>query len=108
MPGMILSMSPKLTMTETSDAVNDLGWRFILGTLRTSVPVQSLTQAAQVTADAVAACGLDADQHLRADLRPGRVVLTLQSLDEATVTTRDIELANVITAVVGESGLRTD
>src|SRR6185437_12292416 len=98
MPGMILSMSPKLTMTETSDAVNDLGWRFILGTLRTSVPVQSLTQAAQVTADAVAACGLDTDQHLRADLRPGRVVLTLQSLDEATVTTRDIELANAITA----------
>jgi 4a-hydroxytetrahydrobiopterin dehydratase len=108
MPEMILPMSPTLTRTEASDAVNDLGWRYILGTLRTSVPVHSLAEASQVTASAVTACGTDADQHLRADLRPGRVVFTLQSLDEATVTKRDIELANVIAAAVGESGLRTD
>jgi 4a-hydroxytetrahydrobiopterin dehydratase len=105
---MILLMSPTLTMRETSDAVSDLGWRYILGTLRTSVPVQSIAEAARVTARAAAACGTDADQHLRADLRPERVVFTLQSLDEATVTTRDIELANVITTAVVESGLRTD
>jgi 4a-hydroxytetrahydrobiopterin dehydratase len=101
-------MSPTLTMRETSDAVSDLGWRYILGTLRTSVPVQSLAEAARVTASAVAACGADADRHLRADLRPERVVFTLQSLDEATVTTRDIELAKVITTTVVESGLQAD
>ncbi|HET7014839.1 MAG TPA: VOC family protein [Streptosporangiaceae bacterium] len=101
-------MTGTLTRQESSDAVNDLGWRYILGTLRTSVPVRSLAQAAQVAASAVAACGAEADQHLRADLRPGRVVLTLQSLDEATVTTRDIELANAITAAVEQSGLRTE
>jgi len=31
-----------------SDAVSGLGWRYILGTLRTSVSVRSLAEAADV------------------------------------------------------------
>jgi len=95
-------------MQEASDAVSDLGWRYILGTLRTSVSVRSLAHAAQVAANAVTACGADADQHLRADLRPTRVIFTLQSLKQATVTVRDVELANVITFAVGETGSKTE
>ena len=101
-------MARTLSRQETSDAVSESGWRYLLGTLRASVPVQSLAQAAQVAAGAVAAAGADADQHLRVDLRPSRVVLTLQSLVDATVTTRDIELAGLITAAVDEAGSRTE
>lgn len=101
-------MEKRLSRQEVSDAVGDLGWRFLLGTVRTSVPVGSLAQGAEVAAKAVAACDDHADGHLCVDIRPGRIVLTLQSLDHAAVTTRDIELAHRISDVVREAGLRTE
>jgi len=100
-------MERTLGRQEASDAVSDLGWRYLLGALRTSVPVGSLTRAAEAATAAVAACGDDADQHLRVDLRPERVVLTLQSLDRAALTARDTELAHLISASVRAAGLRT-
>jgi pterin-4a-carbinolamine dehydratase len=94
MPG----MEQTLTRQEVSDAATDLGWRLLLGTIRTSVLVGSLAQAADLAARAIATCGDAADQHLRIDVRPDRVVLTLQSAAHAAVTTVDIELANRISA----------
>jgi 4a-hydroxytetrahydrobiopterin dehydratase len=93
---------------EVSDAVGGDGWRFLLGALRASVPVGSLAGAAEAAARAVAACGADADRHLRADLRADRVVLTVQSLDRAALTTLDVDLARRISAALGEIGLRTE
>ena len=98
----------RLTRTQASDAVSDQGWRYLLGTFRASVPVGSMAQAVAVAADVVAACGEDAEGHLRVDLRPERVVLALQSLDQAAVTARDAELAQRLSAVVREAGLRTE
>ena len=80
----------------------------MLGSLRTSVPVESLAQATALAADAVAVCGADADAHLRIDARPDRVVLTLQSLEHAAVTTLDVELALRITATADRAGLLTE
>ncbi|MFF4322833.1 VOC family protein [Streptomyces sp. NPDC001568] len=93
-----------LSRQEASEAVHDCGWRFLLGTLRTSVPVGSLAQAIGLAADAIAVCGGDADRHLRVDARPQRLVFTLQTLDLAAVTTRDVELARLISTAVNESG----
>ncbi|MET4922523.1 VOC family protein [Streptomyces sp. PSRA5] len=101
-------MERTLSRREASDAVGDLGWRFLLGTVRTSVPVGSMAEAVVMAASAVAVCGDHADQHLRADVRPGRVVFTLQSLDHAAVTSRDIDLARRISGAVHESGSRTE
>jgi 4a-hydroxytetrahydrobiopterin dehydratase len=98
-------MERLLGRREASDAVGDDGWRFLLGALRASVRVGSLAQAADVAARAVAVCGDDADGHLRADLRPDRVVVTLQSLERAALTARDVELAHRISAAMGEAGL---
>jgi 4a-hydroxytetrahydrobiopterin dehydratase len=98
----------RLTRTQASDAVSDQGWRYLLGTLRASVPVGSMAQATEVAASAVAACGVDAEGHLSVDIRPERVVLALQSLDQAAVTARDAELAHRLSAVVRESGLATE
>ncbi|MDX3761123.1 VOC family protein [Streptomyces mirabilis] len=98
-------MEQILSRQEASEAVQDCGWRFLLGTLRTSVRVRSLAQAVSLAADTVAVCGDDADRHLRVDVRPDRVVFTLQSLDRAAVTTRDVELARQISATADRSGL---
>ncbi|GAB3429469.1 VOC family protein [Flindersiella endophytica] len=98
-------MERKLGRREASDAVGELGWRFVLGTLRTSVPVGSLGEGAALAAGVVAACGSSADDHLRVDLRPALVVLTLRS--HTGVTTVDVELARRISEVVREAGLRT-
>jgi 4a-hydroxytetrahydrobiopterin dehydratase len=91
-------MEEVLSRPAASAAVAELGWRFILGTLRTTVPVASLGSAAEVAARAVALCGDDADGHLRAELRPDRVVLTLQSAVHAATTSVDADLARRITA----------
>ncbi|MER6075653.1 VOC family protein [Streptomyces sp. NPDC001817] len=101
-------MEQILSRQEASEAVHDSGWRFLLGTLRTSVPVGSLAQAIGLAADAVAVCDSDADRHLRVDARPDRVVFTLQSLAHAAVTTRDVELAHRISVAVDRTGLLTE
>jgi 4a-hydroxytetrahydrobiopterin dehydratase len=101
-------MERALSRRAASEAVGDLGWRFVLGTLRTSVPVGSLAEAAAVASRAVEACGADADGHLRADLRPDRVVLTLRTTAAGALTARDVDLARRLSAAVGEAGLRTE
>ncbi|HZX05334.1 VOC family protein [Kribbella sp.] len=101
-------MEQVLSRQEASEAVEDSGWRFLLGTLRTSVSVESLAGAMGLAADAVAVCGGDADGHLVVDARADRLVLTLQSLKHAAVTTRDVELALQISATVDRVGLRTE
>ena len=101
-------MQQILSRREASEAVQDYGWRFLLGALRTSVQVGSLAQAIGLATDAVAVCGDDADRHFSVDARPHRVVFTLQSLDQAAVTTRDVELARRISACAEETGLRTE
>ncbi|MEV0375357.1 VOC family protein [Streptomyces sp. NPDC050636] len=101
-------MEQILSRQEASEAVQDHGWRLLLGALRTSVPVGALAQAIGLAADAVAVCGDDADRHLRVDVRPDRVVFTLQSLDLAAVTTQDVELARRISATADKSGFLTD
>lgn len=101
-------MEQVLSRQEASEAVQEYGWRFLLGTLCTSVPVGSLAQAIALAADAAAVCGDEADRHLRIDVRPERVVLALQSLDRAGVTNRDVELARRISAAAEASGLLTE
>jgi len=60
-----------LRRQEASDAVGGLGWRYVLGTLRATVAVESLAEAAEVAARMVAACGNEAAS-LSIDLRPDR------------------------------------
>ena len=95
-----------LSRVAASQAVESSGWRYILGTLCASVPVGSLGEAGRVAAAAVAACGPDADDHLRADLRPDRVELSLQDRNVPAVTRRDTELAGQITAALAGLGAR--
>ncbi|GHH71938.1 hypothetical protein GCM10018781_34090 [Kitasatospora indigofera] len=101
-------MERTLSRPEASDALNDTGRRYLLDSLRTSVPARSLAEGIELAARAATACGEHADGHLQADVRRGRVLLTLQSPDEAAVTTRDVDLAHRISAAVRAAGSRTE
>jgi 4a-hydroxytetrahydrobiopterin dehydratase len=95
----------KLSRSEASDAVTRLGWRLVLGELRTEVRTGSLALAADVTARVAAVVG--AEGHLRLDVRADRVLLSLQTATAAWVTERDVELARNISTVVDEMRLET-
>jgi len=94
----------KLTRTAASEAVESIGWRYELGTLIASVPVTSLGQSATAAAVAAAAAGEDADRHLRLDLRPDRMELSLQDRTIGDVTRRDTEMALTMTASLAGIG----
>lgn len=93
-----------LTRTEASDAVEFFGWRYLLGALTTTVPVPSLSSAVDVAATAAQACGADADEHLRLDLRSNHVELVLQPAAGGRVTARDVRLARRVTDAVRAAG----
>jgi 4a-hydroxytetrahydrobiopterin dehydratase len=90
----------RLSRTVASGAVEAIGWRYLLDALATSVPVSSFDRAVRVASSAVTACGRSADQHLRVDLRPDRVEISLQTRAIAGVTDVDVELARAISAAV--------
>ncbi|HEX4288433.1 MAG TPA: VOC family protein, partial [Trebonia sp.] len=100
-----LDLDAPLSRTAASAAVADIGWRYLLDDLAVSVPVQSLAQGSALAAAAVAAGGADADGHLRVDLRPDRVELSVQDRRAGAVTGRDAELAHRIAAAVSGLGL---
>lgn len=87
-----------LSRTAASAAVADIGWRYLLGALAVSVPVQSLAQGSAVAGAAVQACGQGADGHLRVDVRQDRVELSVQDRRAGVVTGVDAELAHRVAA----------
>lgn len=94
-----------LTRTAASAAVEDIGWMYLLNVLAASVPVTSMAQAVDVAAAAVRACGVHADTHLRADVRPDRVELSLSTRGRSAVTGRDVALARAVASAVEGLGL---
>lgn len=98
-------MNAALSRTEASEAVEAIGWRYLLGSLTTTVAVSTLADAARVGAAAVEACGNDAERHLRVDLRADRAELSL--LGGYRATSRDVELAHGITDAVRDLGFDT-
>jgi 4a-hydroxytetrahydrobiopterin dehydratase len=102
------SANRTLTRQETSEAVTDLGWRYILGVLRTCVRVESLSQATAVTERVIAGAGPAVGDCLQADIRADRVVLTLRSPVALRATRREVDLVGPISAIVRELGLTTD
>ncbi len=102
------SAGRKLSRTEASDAVSELGWRYILGTVRTYVRVESLAEAADVAVRVVAAAGRDADECLRTGIRHDRLIIAVQTLATGSVTARDVEVARRISAAVAALGRATE
>jgi len=92
------------TRAQISDAVDDAGWRLILGAIYTEVAAESLAEAADAASFAASVVGLDGQGHLSADIRGDRAVLRLQSADACGVTGRDIRLAHEISEALSAQG----
>ena len=95
----------RLSQPEASDAVTEIGWRYVLGEFRAEVLTGSLPLAADVAAAAAAVAG--AQGHLRMDVRADRVLLSLQTAEISWVTPLDVELARRISTAVEEFRLDT-
>jgi 4a-hydroxytetrahydrobiopterin dehydratase len=96
-------MTTKLSRHALSAAVSDLGWRLVLNRLDTAVAVTSMADAVRLAERIVAAT--DAG-HLRLDLRPDAVLVTVDPGDEP-LTGADVELARTVSETVARSGART-
>jgi 4a-hydroxytetrahydrobiopterin dehydratase len=97
-----------MSRTAISAAVDGLGWRYILGLVRTAVPVVSLAAAADAAARVSAMAGDDADEHLWFDVRPDRLIVSVQTRSVDRMTDTDLDLVRRITAGLAEHGLRTE
>jgi 4a-hydroxytetrahydrobiopterin dehydratase len=97
-----------MKLAEIAEATDGLGWRLVVGELRTQVAAGSLAQAAAVAAQVADVAGEDAGGHLRLDVRKDRLHLALYTLEPGAVTARDVELAGAISAAVRDLGLVTD
>jgi 4a-hydroxytetrahydrobiopterin dehydratase len=96
----------RLSRADASAAVSGLGWRLVLGELRTQVLTGSLVLAADIAARAAVVPG--AEGHLRMDVRHDRVLLALQTAEMGWVGEHDVELARKLSALADQSGLRAD
>ncbi|HEX6520214.1 MAG TPA: VOC family protein [Streptosporangiaceae bacterium] len=96
----------RLKRQEISAAVSGLGWRLLLGELVTQVRTESLAQAADVAARL--SSSIESGDHLRIDLRPDRLYLSLRPPEATFVTAQDVDLARAIAAAVTEMGLTMD
>jgi 4a-hydroxytetrahydrobiopterin dehydratase len=101
------SAPESLSRGQISSAVDDLGWRFVLGAVRTSVAVRSMGQAVDVAARVVRTCH-EAGTNLAVDIRQDRVLLRLQPPVNGSLTPTEIDVARRITDAVEEIGLTTD
>ena len=97
----------RLTRQQISDAVAGDGWRLVVGVIRTSVLVDSLAEAAEVARVVTDVAG-DAGGSLSLDLRPDRVVLSLQSRPDGWVGPAETAAAQRISAAVDDLGLLTE
>lgn len=101
-------MTDRLTRQEISDAVGDLGWRYVLSALQTVVPVASMGEAADLAGRVAAAAGTEGVRSLSVDLRGDRVALRLQGTDVAWVSPRELDAARRITEAVRDGGAAPD
>jgi 4a-hydroxytetrahydrobiopterin dehydratase len=95
----------KLSRQDISDAVADLGWRLILGTVRTHVVTDSLAAGADFAGRVSALPGTEG--RLLLDIRDDRVVVTVRTIAADWVLPADLELARQITALSASLGLET-
>lgn len=93
----------KLTRTQVSGAVSDLGWRLILGALCTQVVTGSLLRGAEAAARLAVLD--DGSGNLRMDIRDDRLLIAVQVFGPQKVSPTSTDLARQVSAALGELGL---
>lgn len=97
-------MSNDAKQVLTSQQVNDrapIGWREVSGMLRTRLTTGGFEESLRLVEE-IAAAADEANHHPDIDLRYGWVGLAMVSHDVGGITSRDIELAGVISRIAEE------
>ena len=94
-----------LTRAQISAAVDHLGWRLVLGTVRTAVAVRGIAEAAAVARVAADVAGPAGDGALEVSLGGERVGLAVQTRALDAVTVRDVALVRTVDRGVVGAGL---
>lgn len=99
---------PKQTLTgqQVADAGLD-DWRLVFRTLRARFATDDFASAARL-AHRVGEAAEAADHHPDLDLRWGRLDVAMASHDVGGITSRDLDLARTVSALVAEEGARPD
>jgi 4a-hydroxytetrahydrobiopterin dehydratase len=95
-----------LSRAHISAAVDHLGWRLILGTVRTAVAVGGISEAAEVAGAAAEAAGPAGDGALEVSLHGERVALAVQTRTLDAVTERNLSLVRRVTEELSARGWR--
>ncbi|HEX6933094.1 MAG TPA: VOC family protein [Streptosporangiaceae bacterium] len=95
-----------LSRAAASAAVTGLGWRYVLGVAQTSVQAGGWRQAAEAAAAIAARAGIAAEDRLLADIRGGKLMLTVRNPAGGLLTTAETELAGLVSAIMAGLGLR--
>jgi 4a-hydroxytetrahydrobiopterin dehydratase len=96
-----------LLRAHVSTAVDGLGWRLVLGTVRTAVAVRGIAEAASVAQVSAEAAGSAGDGALEISLHGGRVGIAVQTRALDGVTERDLALVRRVTDALTDRGWRT-
>jgi 4a-hydroxytetrahydrobiopterin dehydratase len=105
--GRMADSDARLSRAQISDSVADTGWRYVLGVLRTAVPVASPAHAAALAGVITTEAG-EAAISLQLDLRPDLVIASLQDRTTCWVGPAELAAARRITEALAAAGLRTD
>jgi 4a-hydroxytetrahydrobiopterin dehydratase len=97
-----------MSRTAISAAVDGLGWRYVLGLVRTAVPVGSFAAAAEAASLVSAVAGADADGHLWLDVRADRLIVSVQTRALGRITDTDLGLVRRVTDTLAGHGLRPE
>jgi 4a-hydroxytetrahydrobiopterin dehydratase len=99
--------SQPFTRQQLSDAVSPAGWRLVLTLLRTNVAVDSFVEAGAFTAAVASTIDAPAAAHVGLDVRPDRVIVTVESIRAMRPGQAEIDIALRISATAAELGLAT-
>lgn len=99
-------VQPVLSRGAASEAVEGLGWRLVLGTLRAQVPVAGVTEGAALVAALLADVGPAAAGRLEVDLRSDRVLFTVRDRKVPGLTEADVDLVVALQRSLAERGVR--
>lgn len=93
-----------LARSQVATAIDGTPWRLLFKRIVAWVPVDSLSDAVSRASVAVAACGEDADAHLRVEVRADRLELALRTASLGAITERDVDLSRRVAAALTADG----
>ena len=97
-----------LSRAAASEAVAALGWRLVLGVMRTTVRASGLRETAELAAAIAAEAGQAGEDRLLADIRGTQLILTVQHPSGRMPTAAETDLVRLLSQILVARGLKPE